>query len=74
MDVAHPAAENMIELSQTQDEECGDGTTSVIILGAYLSRLQFSKRNLVTFHNAARTQRPSSRHNLCLQQSSKGSS
>src|SRR5882757_4241418 len=27
----------MIELSRTQDEECGDGTTSVIILGAYLS-------------------------------------
>lgn len=23
----------MIELSRTQDEECGDGTTSVIILG-----------------------------------------
>jgi chaperonin GroEL (HSP60 family) len=33
----------MIELSRTQDEECGDGTTSVIILGAYLaiSILQF---------------------------------
>ncbi|KAF8417898.1 hypothetical protein L210DRAFT_3427663, partial [Boletus edulis BED1] len=28
IDVAHPAAKNMIELSQTQDEECGDGTTS----------------------------------------------
>ena len=27
----------MIELSRTQDEECGDGTTSVIILGAYPS-------------------------------------
>ena len=37
IDVAHPAAKNMIELSRTQDEECGDGTTSVIILGAYLS-------------------------------------
>lgn len=34
IDVAHPAAKNMIELSRTQDEECGDGTTSVIILGA----------------------------------------
>ncbi|KAI6039136.1 chaperonin Cpn60/TCP-1 family [Pisolithus marmoratus] len=32
IDVAHPAAKNMIELSRTQDEECGDGTTSVIIL------------------------------------------
>ena len=36
IDVAHPAAKNMIELSRTQDEECGDGTTSVIILGAIL--------------------------------------
>jgi hypothetical protein len=35
IDVAHPAAKNMIELSRTQDEECGDGTTSVIILGTY---------------------------------------
>lgn len=34
IDVAHPAAKNMIELSRTQDEEVGDGTTSVIILGA----------------------------------------
>lgn len=34
IDVAHPAAKNMIELSRTQDEECGDGTTSVIILGS----------------------------------------
>ncbi|KLO08007.1 T-complex protein 1 [Schizopora paradoxa] len=34
VDVAHPAAKNMIELSRTQDEECGDGTTSVIILAA----------------------------------------
>jgi hypothetical protein len=33
IDVAHPAAKNMIELSRTQDEEVGDGTTSVIILG-----------------------------------------
>jgi len=36
IDVAHPAAKNMIELSRTQDEECGDGTTSVIILGGSL--------------------------------------
>src|SRR6266480_7634828 len=29
---AHPAAKSMIELSRTQDEEVGDGTTTVIIL------------------------------------------
>ena len=33
VEVAHPAAKSMIELSRTQDEEVGDGTTSVIILG-----------------------------------------
>jgi len=33
IDVAHPAAKSMIELSRNQDEEVGDGTTSVIILG-----------------------------------------
>ena len=32
-DVSHPAAKSMIEISRTQDEEVGDGTTSVIILG-----------------------------------------
>lgn len=31
--VQHPAAKSMIEVSRTQDEEVGDGTTSVIILG-----------------------------------------
>ena len=31
------AAQSMIELSRTQDEEVGDGTTSVIILGECLN-------------------------------------
>jgi len=30
--VFYPAAKNMIELSRTQDEDCRDGTTSVIVL------------------------------------------
>lgn len=33
IEVGHPAAKSMIELSRTQDEEVGDGTTTVIILG-----------------------------------------
>lgn len=33
--VQHPAAKSMIEISRTQDEEVGDGTTSVIILGEW---------------------------------------
>jgi T-complex protein 1 subunit gamma len=32
IDVAHPAAKSMLELSRAQDEEVGDGTTSVIVL------------------------------------------
>ena len=32
IDVSHPAAKSMLELSRAQDEEVGDGTTSVIIL------------------------------------------
>lgn len=36
VDVSHPAAKSMIELSRAQDEEVGDGTTSVIILGAFV--------------------------------------
>ncbi|KAF8585785.1 T-complex protein 1 [Ramaria rubella] len=48
IDVAHPAAKNMIELSRTQDEEVGDGTTSVIILaGEILAQsLPLLERNL----------------------------
>lgn len=39
--VKHPAAKSMIEISRTQDEECGDGTTSVIILaGEIMSAAQ----------------------------------
>jgi len=34
--VKHPAAKSMIEISRTQDEEVGDGTTSVIILAGEL--------------------------------------
>jgi len=41
IDVTHPAAKSMIELSRAQDEEVGDGTTSVIILaGEVLSAVE----------------------------------
>jgi T-complex protein 1 subunit gamma len=39
IEVSHPAAKSMIELSRTQDEEVGDGTTTVIILGEWLHTL-----------------------------------
>jgi len=41
IDVQHPAAKSMIELARAQDEEVGDGTTSVIILaGEFLSAVE----------------------------------
>lgn len=48
IDVSHPAAKSMIELARTQDEEVGDGTTSVIILaGELLIQAQpFLQRNM----------------------------
>lgn len=42
IDVSHPGAKSMIELSRAQDEEVGDGTTSVIILGALTPPLPLS--------------------------------
>eukprot|EP00918_Siedleckia_nematoides_P099002 GHVU01216632.1.p1 GENE.GHVU01216632.1~~GHVU01216632.1.p1 ORF type:complete len:553 (+),score=146.37 GHVU01216632.1:1049-2707(+) len=36
IDVAHPAAKSIIELSRAQDEEVGDGTTSVVVLAGEL--------------------------------------
>lgn len=36
LDVEHPAAKVLVELSQIQDREVGDGTTSVVILAAEL--------------------------------------
>lgn len=39
IDVGHPAAKSMIELARSQDEEVGDGTTSVIILSTSESAL-----------------------------------
>jgi len=39
LDVEHPAAKMIIEVAKTQDEECGDGTTSaVVIAGELLKR------------------------------------
>jgi len=41
IDVSHPAAKSIIELSRAQDENVGDGTTSVAILaGEVLSRAE----------------------------------
>ena len=36
MDVEHPAAKMMVEISKTQDNMVGDGTTTVVVLGGEL--------------------------------------
>lgn len=47
IEVDHPAAKSMIELSRTQDEEVGDGTTSVIILGKlFFFYVKLQKKNV----------------------------
>lgn len=41
LEVEHPAAKVLVELAQLQDEEVGDGTTSVVILAAELLKVNF---------------------------------
>ena len=36
IDVEHPAAKMVVEVAKTQDEECGDGTTSAVIIAGDL--------------------------------------
>lgn len=36
LDVEHPAAKVIVQLSQLQDKEVGDGTTSVVIIASEL--------------------------------------
>ncbi|MDE1837946.1 MAG: TCP-1/cpn60 chaperonin family protein [Euryarchaeota archaeon] len=36
MDVEHPAAKMLVEVAKTQDQECGDGTTTAVILAGEL--------------------------------------
>jgi len=36
LDLVHPAAKMMVELSKAQDIEAGDGTTTVVILAGEL--------------------------------------
>lgn len=36
IEVEHPSAKIMVQLSQLQDEEVGDGTTSVVLIASEL--------------------------------------
>ena len=59
IEVAHPAAKSMIELSRTQDEEVGDGTTTVIILGAGLDlREKVAKLSIYSWRNPSASPPP----------------
>lgn len=41
MDIQHPTAKLLVELSKSQDNEIGDGTTGVVVLaGALLEQAQ----------------------------------
>lgn len=53
IEVSHPAAKSMIELSRTQDEEVGDGTTTVIILGMCWLNCAYRMMDLI-FHGMTR--------------------
>ena len=74
IEVAHPAAKSMIELSRTQDEEVGDGTTTVIILGRSSSALDYTRKlteyswgNPCPSPSTTRTQHTSCCHNRRFQ-------
>ncbi len=54
VEVSHPAAKSMIELSRAQDEEVGDGTTSVIILSESCVCSLFRARKMILFHDRRR--------------------
>ncbi len=36
LDIEHPAAKMVVEISKTQDNECGDGTTSAVVIAGEL--------------------------------------
>ncbi len=41
LDIEHPAGKVLVELSNLQDKEVGDGTTSVVIVAAELLKVGF---------------------------------
>lgn len=44
LEVEHPAAKVLVELAALQDEEVGDGTTSVVIIAAELLKVKLASR------------------------------
>ena len=50
MGVDNPAAKILVDMSKVQDEEVGDGTTSVTVLGNIIFTYQYSYK-LILFYN-----------------------
>ena len=46
LEIEHPAAKVLVELSDLQDQEVGDGTTSVVIIAAELLRVRCCWRHV----------------------------
>lgn len=45
IDITHPASRTIIQLSRAQDEEVGDGTTSVIVLGIFIIKFKILNKD-----------------------------
>ena len=45
MDVEHQVAKLLVQLSKSQDDEIGDGTTGVVVLVARVNRIEERERN-----------------------------
>jgi len=53
LEVEHPAAKVLVDLAELQDQEVGDGTTSVVIIAAELLKnadLLVKQKNSSNFH------------------------
>ena len=44
LDIIHPAAKTLVDISKAQDNEVGDGTTSVVLLAS--NKFIFKKRRI----------------------------
>lgn len=63
IDVSHPAAKALIDMSRTQDDEVGDGTTSVVILAG---EVLFSLSQFVSHQQQKESQLRQSYHPIAL--------
>lgn len=49
LDVEHPAAKVLVDLARLQDDECGDGTTGVVLIAAELLKVINPKQTEIYF-------------------------